>query len=78
MLKDIDQYTLREPSIMLENPYTPGDTITMSDWLYRVRKKEFFPTFHYPSTFAGPDTVFCLKRQQENGDVERLPCAIQV
>ena len=78
VLKDIDQYTLEEPSPMLESNITLGDTIAMSEWLYRVRKGEFFQTFHFPSMFAGPDIVFCLKRQKEDGTFERILCAFQV
>lgn len=64
-----------EPSPELESDLTIGSTITFHEWLRRVRDGEFFPTFHFPSTYAGPDIVFCLRSQTIE---ERILCAFQV
>jgi hypothetical protein len=75
-LGNIDEYTLEEsPTPKHESDLTLGSVIEFSQWLYRVKEGKFFPTFYFPSTFAGPDIVFCLKSKM--GD-RRILCAIQV
>ncbi|KAL9609072.1 MAG: hypothetical protein Q9167_006137 [Letrouitia subvulpina] len=70
-----DGYTLEEASPELESDLTLGPIITFSEWLRRVRDGKFFPTFHFPSTFAGPDIVFCLRSPDTK---ERILCAFQI
>ena len=73
-IQGYDRYILEEPLPELESDITLGSTITFSEWLYRVEHEEFFPTFHFPSTYAGPDIVFCLKSQATG---KRILCAFQ-
>ena len=72
----LDEYELEEsPKLMHESTINLGLEIKFAEWLYRVRNGAYFPTFYFPSTFAGPDIVFCLKSRTST---RRILCAFQV
>ena len=73
-IQGYDRYILEEASPGLELDLIVKSTITFHEWLRRVENEEFFPTFHFPSTHAGPDIVFCLKSRLTG---ERMLCAFQ-
>ncbi|MCJ1468434.1 hypothetical protein MMC07_007062 [Pseudocyphellaria aurata] len=80
LLNEYDLLSFAGPRMDADQGY--GDELKFDQWLRLVRiydpdkaSNEFFPTFYFPSVFAGPDIVFCLTRGTGKG---KLVCAIQV
>jgi hypothetical protein len=58
-LGPLDEYIIDEPNPNVQNDISLGSKFTFHRWLRRVRKHDkYFPTFYFPSNFAGPDLVF--------------------
>lgn len=75
-ISSLAEYTILQPNEGRERDFPYGNDLSFHGWLQRIRRDRYFPTFYFPSNAAGPDIVFCLRRQQDNG--QRLLCAIQV
>lgn len=58
---DLADYSLHTPAPHAPQRHSLGKSLDFHIWLQCIREETFFPTFYFPSTFAGPDIVFTMK-----------------